>query len=215
MPMMMCNDSRVACIGEMLFGKGKGYHSAIVMTIGTGIGAGVVINDKLFEGNGDKGGEVGHTLLVMDGGKCTCGRNGCFEAYASARAIIRYTKEEMQKNPNSIMWQEVTDINKVEADLAFNCALKGDVSANKVVDIYIKYLGEGLLNICNNFRPEAIILGGGISHRDKSFYKKLNDYVKKQKYGYKCTPKVEILKAKLGNDAGIIGAAFIKDYLED
>ncbi len=215
-PMKICNDSRSACIGEMMFGAGMQYKSAIVMTIGTGIGAGIVINGKLFEGNGDKGGEVGHTLLMMNGELCTCGRHGCFEAYASAKALIRYTKEEMLYNKNSLMWSHVYgNIENVDGTLAFTCAKLNDKSANKVINKYVKYLSEGILNICNCFRPEAIIIGGGISETGDFLFKKINEYIAKRDYGYKCTPKVNVIQAKLGNSAGMIGAAFMNEFLED
>ena len=213
-PMQMCNDSRAACIGEMMFGAGKEYKNSVVMTIGTGIGAGIVINGKLFEGNEDKGGEIGHSLLVMDGTSCTCGRNGCFEAYASAKALVRYTKEQMKLDPKSIMWKHVNnDINRVDGSLAFECSKLNDASADVVISKYIKYLGEGLLNICNCFRPESIIIGGGISEQGEYLFEKLNSYIKEKNYGYKCTPPVVIIKAKLGNSAGLIGAAFINQFL--
>lgn len=213
-PIQMCNDSRSACIGEMLFGAGKKYHNSVVMTIGTGIGAGIVINNKLFEGNGDKGGEIGHSLLVMDGDMCTCGRHGCFEAYASAKALVKYTKEQMQLDLDSLMWKKVdNDINKVDGSLAFECSKLNDKSANIVISKYIKYLGEGLLNVCNNFRPEAIIIGGGISEQGNYFFEKVNTYIKERDYGYKCTPPVIVIQAKLGNNAGLIGAAFMNEFL--
>ncbi len=215
-PMRICNDSRCACIGEMLFGAGKSYKDAVVMTIGTGIGAGIVIDGKFFEGNGDKGGEIGHSLLVMDGEQCTCGRLGCFEAYASCRALIRYTKEEIKNNPKSMMNKYVDgDIDKVDGIVAFECAKLDDKSANIVIDKYIKYLGEGLLNVCNCFRPEAIIIGGGISEQGEYLFDKLNKYIKERNYGYKCTPPVLIVQASLGNEAGLIGAAFMKEFLND
>lgn len=215
-PIQICNDSRSACIGEMMFGAGREYKNLIVMTIGTGIGAGIIIDGKLFEGNGDKGGEIGHSLLVIDGEKCTCGRNGCFEAYASAKALIRYAKEQMMVDSNSMMWDYVKgDIDKVDGHLVFECSKLGDISANKVIDKYIKYLGEGLLDVCNSFRPEAIIIGGGISEQGDYFFEKINSYIRERNYGYKHTPKVDVIKAELGNKAGLIGAAFMKEFLKD
>ncbi len=214
-PIGMCNDSRTACIGETMFGAGKKYKNAVIMTIGTGIGAGVIINGKLFSGNGDKGGEIGHAILIIDGEECTCGRKGCFEAYAGARALIRDAKKQMLKDKTSLMWKYVHNaIENVDGNTAFACAKEQDESAIYVINNYIKYLGEGLLNVCNCFRPEAIIIGGGISEQGEYLFSKLNNYVKEHNYGYKCTPKVKIIKAKLGNRAGIIGAAFINDFFE-
>ena len=215
-PINMCNDSRTACIGETLFGAGKNYKNTVIMTIGTGIGAGVIINGKLYEGNGDKGGEIGHAILIMDGEECTCGRKGCFEAYASARALIRDTKKQMLKDKKSLMWEYVNfDIEKVDGNVAFACAKKRDKSALYVINNYIKYLSEGLLDVCNCFRPEVIIIGGGISEQGDYLFNKINNYIKNHNYGYKCTPKVKVIKAKLGNKAGIIGAAFINDFFKE
>lgn len=215
-PMKICNDSRSACIGEMMFGAGVKYKNTVVMTIGTGIGAGIVINGKLFEGNGDKGGEIGHSLLMMDGELCTCGRQGCFEAYASAKALIRYTKEELLYNKNSLMWNHVYgEIENVDGALAFTYAKLGDKSANNVINKYVKYLSEGILNICNCFRPEVIIIGGGISEAGDFLFEKINAYIAERNYGYKCTPPVNVIQAKLGNSAGMIGAAFMNEFLKD
>ncbi|MFA6755397.1 MAG: ROK family protein [Bacilli bacterium] len=207
-PVHLSNDANVACLAEQLFGVAKGYSSVVLLTLGTGIGGGVIIDNKLFEGNEGKGAELGHVTMVVDGEQCGCGRKGCFEAYASASALNKYTKLSMEKNKNSLMWKIAkNDIANANGYTSFEAAKKGDVAAIDVVNKYIKYLGEGILNYCNIFRPEAIVLGGGVSNQGDYLKGLLEDYCGRQFYGYRETPKVEILIAKLKNDAGIIGAA--------
>lgn len=202
------NDANVAALGEATYGVAKDYSSSIMFTLGTGVGGGIIIDDKLYEGNESKGAELGHTTLILDGEKCTCGRKGCVEAYVSATALIRQTKEAMKADMGSKMWDFVDgDINKVDGRTAFETAKIGDKSAEFVRDNYVKYLAESMMNMFNIFRPQAFILGGGVSAQGEYLTSRLKDYCEKMHYGYEGTPKVEILIATLGNDAGIIGAA--------
>ncbi len=202
------NDANVAALGEAIYGVAKDYNSAIMFTLGTGVGGGIILDKKLYEGNESKGAELGHTTLVLDGEECTCGRKGCIEAYVSATALIRQTKQAMEQNKESKMWEFVGgDINKVDGRTAFETAKLGDKSAELVRDNYIKYLAESMMNMFNIFRPEAFILGGGVSAQGEYLTSRLKDYCEVRHYGYQGTPKVEILIATLGNDAGIIGAA--------
>ncbi len=208
LPVFLSNDANVAALAEERFGAAKGYTDVVLLTLGTGIGGGVVINDKLFEGVEGKGAELGHTTIVVDGHECGCGRRGCFEAYASASALLKSTKEEMMKNPNSIMWDYCDhDIEKVNGLTSFECSKKGDETAIKVIDTYVKYLSEGILNFCNIFRPQIILIGGGISNQGDYLLNKVVAYCEKYNYGYSHCPKVEIKIASLKNDAGIIGCA--------
>lgn len=208
LPIYLSNDANVAALGEQKFGVAKGFSDVIMVTLGTGVGGGIVIDNKLFEGNEGKGAEIGHQVIVVDGEQCNCGRKGCFEVYASASALLRMTKETMLKQKDSMMWESTNnDIEKVNGLTSFECAKKGDKAANEVIDTYIKYLGEGLLNLCNIFRPQAIVLGGGISNQKEYLREKVEKYLADRNYGYNTTPKVEILIATLKNDAGIIGSA--------
>ncbi len=212
LPIVISNDANVATLAEVKYGVAKKYNSAVMFTLGTGIGGGVVIDGKLYEGGHSRGTELGHMTLVLGGMECTCGRNGCIECYCSATALIRQTKEAMEKDKKSEMWNFVNgDINAVDGRTAFECEKKGDKSAKLVVDTYVKYLGESILNMLNIFRPEAFILGGGVSAQGKNLTDKLTAYCEKFEYGYKEAPKTVILTAKLGNDAGIIGAAALLD----
>ena len=208
LPIALSNDANVACLGEERFGAAKDYKNVVMLTLGTGVGSGIVIDDKLFEGNEGKGAELGHDVIVIDGEQCSCGRKGCFECYASASALLRFTRQEMKRNKDSMMWKYCNgDIENVDGLTSFECAKKGDVSANLVVDTYVKYLSEGILNACNVFRPEVVLLGGGISNQDKYLTDKVTKYCADRNYGFKNTPKVEIRVASLKNDAGVIGAA--------
>ncbi|MCI1245460.1 MAG: ROK family protein [Bacilli bacterium] len=209
-PSKVMNDANAAILGEVRLGAAKGYHSVVMLTLGTGVGGGLYLNDRLYEGNESKGAELGHSLLVMDGRECTCGRFGCLEAYASVSALIKDTLGAMRKDPKSAMWGYVGgDIAKVSGFTAFECAKKGDPSAQKVVDQYIRFLGEGCLNFINVFRPDAIVLGGGLSGQKEALTKPLVAYVASQGFGFggSHSPKVDIVVSSLGNDAGILGAA--------
>ena len=206
-PVRLTNDANAACLGEAKYGAGKSYETIIMLTLGTGVGGGIIINGKLFEGNEGKGGELGHTVIVVDGEPCTCGRKGCLEAYASASALIRETKKAMRLNKRSLMWKISPDIELVNGKLPFEAAKQGDATAIKVLDNYVKYLGEGILNYCNIFRPNVIVLSGGVANAGEFLFSRLNNYVKERNYGYKSTPEVKVVPAELGYDSGKIGAA--------
>lgn len=208
-PVKVSNDANVAALGETMFGAAKDYSDTIFLTLGTGVGGGIVLGGKLYEGNEGKGGELGHMVLVVDGEKCTCGRAGCMEAYCSATALIRQTREAMEKDKTSYMWQYSKSLDEVDGKTAFECSKKGDPAAIAVVDNYIKYLGEGMLNFANIFRPQAIIIGGGVCAQRRFLTDKLKKYCADRNYGFGGMPPFDILCAKLGNDAGIIGAAGI------
>lgn len=204
----LSNDANVAALGETVYGSAAQYKNSVMLTLGTGVGGGIIIDNKIYEGGFSKGAELGHTVIVKDGAKCGCGRRGCLEAYASATGLIRMTKVAMQNAQDSAMWNYVGgDINKVDGKTAFECAKKGDTAANKVVSEYASYLADGIMNFANIFRPEVFIIGGGVSAQGKYLTDKLKDYCEKFNYGYTNAPKFDIIPATLGNDAGILGAA--------
>ena len=206
-PVRLTNDANAASLGEAKFGAGRSYESVIMLTLGTGVGGGIIINGKLYEGNQGKGAELGHSVIVVDGEQCTCGRKGCLETYASATALIRETKKAMHNNRRSMLWKLCPDIDLVSGKIPFEAAKKGDKAAIDVLDNYIKYLGEGILNFCNIFRPNVIVLSGGIANAGDYLFDRVNKYVKDRNYGYKMTPEVKIVPAELGYDSGKIGAA--------
>ena len=201
------NDANAAALGEAKYGAGKKYKNIIMVTLGTGVGGGIIIDGKLFEGNLGKGAELGHTVVVIDGEQCSCGRKGCLEAYASATALIRETKKAMYANKRSLMWKISPEIELVGGKVVFEAAAQGDKSAIEVLNNYIKYLGEGILNYCNIFRPNVVVLSGGIANAGKPLFDPLNEYLEARDYGYKATPAVKVVPAELGYDSGKIGAA--------
>ena len=201
------NDANCAALGECYFGAGKQYQNMILLTLGTGIGGGVVLDGQIYEGNQGKGAELGHMILVMDGHKCSCGHRGCFEAYASATALIRDTKEAMNHDHTSLMWNYIKEHGGPDGRTAFECAKLGDETAIVVKSNYIKYLGEGIISIANIFRPEAVLLSGGVSNQGETLTKPLRNYIKERLYGVPYTPMVDIKIASLGTDTGVYGAA--------
>ena len=208
LPIKISNDANVATLGEIKFGAGKGCKNAVMLTIGTGVGGGIVIDGKLFEGVESKGAELGHTTLILGGEQCGCGRRGCVEAYVSASALIRDTISAMKKDKNSLLWQICGgSLENVNGITFFEAVDKNDECAKKVYKQYISYLSETIMNFCNIFRPEIILLGGGISAQGDKLINPIKEYCKEFDYGYKGAPIPEIRVASNGNDAGIIGAA--------
>lgn len=201
----IANDANVAALGEAKFGCGKEYNDTVMLTLGTGVGGGIIIDGKLFEGNRSAGAELGHSVIVAGGEQCTCGRKGCLEAYASATALIRDTKRAMLADKNSKMW-EIGDIEKVTGKTAFDY-MDIDQSAKAVVDNYIEKLGTGLVNVANEFRPEAIMLGGGVCAQGDTLIKPLQAFVNKEIFAGDKGPQVKVITAMLGNSAGLLGAA--------
>lgn len=203
------NDANAAALAEAKVGAGKGAKDVIMITLGTGVGGGIVIDGKLYSGFSYCGAELGHTVIEMGGRDCSCGRKGCFEAYSSATGLINMTKEEMEANKDTAMWRMVNgDINKVSGRTAFNAAKEGDKSGQKVVDEYIKYLACGLANMINIFDPEVLCIGGGVCNEGDNLLVPLEKEIWKEIYGVATKTKFTKIKiAELGNDAGIIGAA--------
>ena len=205
LPVRIGNDANVAALGETVFGAGRGFRTTVMITLGTGVGSGIVIDGKLFEGNRSAGAELGHSVIVARGEPCTCGRRGCLEAYASATALIRDTKRAMEKHKDSKMW-EIGGLDAVTGKTAFDYA-ETDAAAAEVVRNYIEMLGAGMTNICNELRPEAILLGGGMCAQGDALIKPLRQFVEREIFGGASGPQVKLLTAELQNSAGILGAA--------
>ena len=206
-PVRIANDANVAALGEAIFGAGKGVEFVAMLTLGTGVGGGIVLNGQLYEGNEGKGAEMGHIVMEYNGRQCSCGRRGCLEAYASATALVRDTTSAMEKHPESLMHQAASELGKIDGRVAFIAARKGDKAGLEVVDKYVYYLSEGILNYCNIFRPNVIILSGGIANEGDYLFNKINEYIKMAQFGFPRSPKVTVVPAKLGYDSGKIGAA--------
>ena len=201
------NDANAAAWGEYIAGSGKGTQSMVMITLGTGVGGGVVENGRLLTGAYGKGAELGHMVVCSNGEKCTCGRRGCFEAYASATALIKMTKKAMKYNRNSDMWKISNGkLSNVTGKTAF---LSRDGSGKVVIRCYLAQLAEGVVNLVNIFQPEVICIGGGISNAGDKILKPVNLAIKKKSYARFGKKQTEAKIAKLANDAGIIGAALL------
>ena len=201
----IANDANVAALGEVKFGVARAYDHAILLTLGTGVGGGIVVDGKLVEGNRSAGAELGHSAIVLGGEPCTCGRKGCLEAYASATALIRDTKRAMTLHPESKMW-EIGSLDVVTGKTAFDYK-DTDAYATEVVDNYIRHLACGIVNFANIFRPQVVILGGGVCAQGDNLVKPLQAILNEELFAGSMGPQVEILIAQLGNSAGILGAA--------
>ncbi len=214
-PLYVENDANAAAFGEVLAGAGKGYKDVVVVTLGTGVGGGIIIDGKIYTGFNFCGAEIGHTVIEYNGRQCSCGRRGCFEAYSSATALINMTKEAMEAHKDSKMWEIAGgSLDGVDGKTAFDGMRAGDSAAKDVVNMYIDYLGCGLTNIINTFQPEMLLIGGGICKEGENLTKPLNEIIRRDSY---CVDAERITKldiCKLGNDAGIIGAAFLYTIAE-
>ncbi len=213
LPVYVNNDANIAAYAESVAGAARGYKTSVTVTIGTGIGSGIIIDGKIFSGFNSAATELGHTVLKMDGELCNCGRRGCWEHYASATACIRQTKKAAEENPDSLINRLVEgDIEKIDAKTVFDAAKQGDKTAISVVDKYIGYIGEGLANIVNSFQPEVIVIGGGVCKEGEFLLKPLRKYMMENTFAPAYNIKIADLKAaEMGNDAGIVGAAMLRE----
>ena len=209
-PVFVENDANAAAYGEFVAGAAKGANNAVCITLGTGVGGGIIIDGKIYAGSNFAGAEIGHTVISVDGPQCTCGRKGCFEVFSSATGLIRMTKESMAKNPDSSMHKLVAERSgKVSARIAFDAMRMGDAAAKAVVDDYIKYLAAGITNTINTFQPDILCIGGGVCNEGDALLLPVKELVAKEVYTRNSKQNTQIVIAKLGNDAGIIGAAFL------
>ncbi|WP_293973281.1 ROK family protein [uncultured Ruminococcus sp.] len=206
------NDANAAALGEYLAGSAKGARNAVAITLGTGVGGGIIIDGKIYSGSNFAGAELGHMVIVKDGKECACGRRGCWETYASATGLINLTKQKIlsEKLEFSYMLKLCDgDINKVNGRTAFDAMRDGDPTAKSVVEEYISYLSCGLVNIINIFQPDVLCIGGGISNEGENLLGPVRSYVERERYTKHNDKQTVICKCTLGNDAGIIGAAYL------
>ena len=207
-PVYLENDANAAALGEAVAGCGNGVKDFVAITLGTGVGSGIIINGKIHRGSNFCGGEMGHMVINVDGIPCNCGRKGCWEKYASATALVSQAVEAMQGNKASLLWQTCEgDLNKVEGKTIFEALDMGDETAKQVVDKYLYYVAIGLANVINIFQPEVVSIGGGISNEGEFLLKLVEPLVRQEQYGGDMVNLTEIRIAELKKDAGIIGAA--------
>ena len=205
-PIFIDNDATVAGLAESVAGVSAGIANSVFLTLGTGVGGGIVINHKIYSGAHGVGSELGHMTVQCEGRKCTC---GCWEQYSSATALIRQGREAVEGHPESLILKKVNgDASKIEARTIIDAAREGDPIACQVYDKYIYYLAIGIVAIINAFDPEVIVLGGGVSKAGDFLLEPLRKKVAEYVF-YKDLPYAEIKIATLGNDAGIIGAAML------
>ncbi|WP_066648665.1 ROK family protein [Christensenella timonensis] len=214
-PAFVCNDADCAALGEALAGAAKGYKNALMVTLGTGVGGGMILNGKIFKGADGAGFEPGHTVIVYGGVRCTCGKKGCLESYGSATGLINQTKMAMQEHPESLMHKFSKDHGgEVDGRTAFESAKQGDKAARCVVDQYISYVAVGIGNLVTVLRPEIVIVGGGICNQREFLLDPLNEKLQDYVFGAADVGAPKAVAATLGNDAGIIGAALLEECME-
>lgn len=209
-PVYLDNDANCAALGEAVAGVGKGSKNFVAVTLGTGVGSGIIIDGKIVNGSNFAGGEMGHMVICLDGVQCNCGRKGCWESYASATALIRQTKDAMKDNKETAMWEIAGgDINNVNGRTAFDAMRAGDALGQQIVDNYVKYVSVGIVNIINALQPEFICLGGGVANEKETLLVPVRKLVDEERYSRYSTMQTKIVSAELGNDAGIFGAALL------
>jgi len=209
---LVANDANAAALGEALKGAAKDANTSVMITLGTGVGGGVIIDGKIFDGSvNPAGAELGHTVIVSGGRQCSCGRRGCWEAYSSATALSAMTKEKMTelklKGISSLLFDEAEKEGKVSARTAFSAMKRGDAYAKEITDSYIFYLAEGITNMVNIFQPDVLCIGGGVCNEKEYLTEPLIKIVEQDQYTRTNPKKTKIVTALLKNDAGIIGAA--------
>jgi len=208
-PIYVDNDANAMALAEFKFGAAKGYKDALCLTLGTGIGGGIILDSRLFHGSNFAGAEFGHMTICYNGRRCNCGGIGCLEMYASAPAMVKEAKRLLHRNRKSIIHRLVQgDLNKLTTEIIFDAERKGDVLASDVANQACGYLGAGIASAVNLLNPQVVVIGGGVSEEGQSFIRRIKKEVKKRAFP-SATKNLKVIKAKLGNDAGFIGAAIL------
>lgn len=205
----IANDANAAAYGEAVAGAARGASDSIMVTLGTGVGGGIILGGKIFTGFNHAAGEIGHIVIETNGALCGCGRRGCWEAYSSATALIRMTKEKIAECEKEGRYTVMSEAERVTGRTACDAMRAGDPAAKEVYDKYVYYLATGLANMINIFQPEIISLGGGVSNEGQSLIDSLLPIIRKEQYGTDFLVNTQIRIAELGNDAGMIGAAMM------
>lgn len=208
-PVRVGNDANCAVVGETVAGAAQGLANVLMLTLGTGVGGGLILDGRLFAGGDGMGAELGHVPLCFGGAPCSCGSTGCLEAYASVTALIRETEAAMARSPESAMHAYARAHGGVDGRTAFECAKQGDAAARTVVDGYIEHLAAGIGGFVNVFRPDVVLIGGGLSNQGDALLVPLAERVRRYTYAADIIGQPPICRAALGNDAGIYGAAYL------
>lgn len=211
-PIYIENDANCAAYGEVLAGSGKSYSNAIMLTLGTGVGGGIIIDKKIYSGSNKMGAELGHTKLIHNGNLCTCGKKGCLETYASATALVNLGNQVLQTKHSKIIDDLCKNqIKNLDGKIIFQAAAQNDMTANIILEKYCDYLASGISSFISIFRPEVVILGGGISEAKNQLLDILEPKVFEQTFAAEEIGIPKIICGSLGNDAGLIGAAFLAE----
>lgn len=209
-PVALANDADAAALGEAMAGAANGAKNAALLTLGTGVGSGVIIDGKILSGPLNGGCEMGHITIETDGVLCGCGNRGCLETCASATALMRMGREAAIANPDSMLAKEAKgDVESIKGKLIFDCKEAGDAVAAEVVDEYLNYVTIGVATVVNIFRPEVVILGGGVSAQKEKVTDEIEKRLEKRAFGTGVCQHAKVVTSVLGNDAGIIGAAHL------
>ncbi len=209
LPVFLGNDANVAALGEAMAGCAKGAQSAVILTLGTGVGGGVILDGKMLTGYTGAASEPGHIVVEPNGVLCTCGKRGCLETYASATALIRMTREAAQANPGSMLARGIAP-GDITGRTAFDFAQAGDTTAQAVVDRYIGYLAIGVSDLINLFFPEVVGFSGGIANQGEKLLAPLREAVEPMVFGHSyAQKKTRLVACTLGYHAGVIGAALL------
>lgn len=211
LPLYLENDANCAALAEYFLGAGRGSKRFVTVTLGTGIGGGIIHNSKIFHGSNGMAGEVGHMCIDRSGEDCPCGRKGCWERYASASALKRLTTRYLEENPGSILSQVVAENgNHVSGQSAFIAARAGCPVGKAVCEEYLDVLATGIINLVNIFQPDTLAIGGGVSNEeDSQLLLPLRQRVEQQSLPCQPEKRTRIVKAELGTDAGMLGAALL------
>ncbi len=208
-PVCVDNDANVMALAEFKFGAAKGYKDALCLTLGTGIGGGIILEGRLFHGSNFAGAEFGHMSICHNGRKCNCGGIGCLEMYASAPAMVRDAKRLLRRSRKSVMRRLVRgDLDRLTTKVIFQAEKEGDALASTIISQACAYLGAGIASAVNLLNPEVVVIGGGVSKGGQSFIRRIEKEVKRRAFP-SATKGLKVVKAKLGNDAGFIGAAIL------
>ncbi len=208
-PVYVGNDANCAVVGETMAGAAKGYTNVVMLTLGTGVGGGIIADGRLFVGGRGLGAELGHMVLKMDGEPCGCGLRGCIEAYCSVTSLVKQTLRAMDTNPDSAMHEYARTAGLVDGRTAFECSKMGDKAAIKVVEDYCRYLSNAIGSLIIVFRPDVVLIGGGLSNQREYLMDKINAQLPNYVFASDIISVPPVLRATLGNDAGTIGAAFL------
>lgn len=209
-PIYIQNDANCATLGEVLAGAARDYSDVVMLTLGTGVGGGIVLNNRIYAGADNMGAELGHTKLVFNGVECTCGQKGCLESYCSSTALIRRAREECARNPRSLILELCGgDPGRITGQAVFDACKEGDATAVSLIDDYTSRLAAGISTFITIFRPQVIILGGGMSEAGDCLFGPLREKLHTSTFAAAEIGLPQVVKAALGNDAGVIGAAFL------